>query len=241
MKIIVTENYNEMSKKAGELVAKIIAAKPNAVIGLATGDTPVGLYNELVEKNKAGELDFSGVSSVNLDEYYPISPENDQSYRYFMNQKLFDRINIDKNNTFVPNGNLEDPNEASRIHEAKIDELGGIDIQVLGIGRNGHIGFNEPDEKGLIADTHLTALTPDTIDANSRFFASYDDVPKHALTMGIGSIFKARSIVILVSGANKREAVKKMLEGPIDTMCPASLLCLHGDVTLICDKDAYPY
>ncbi len=241
MKIIVKENYEEMSAAATEIVSKIIAEKPDCVMGLATGDTPVGLYSGLAEEYKAGKLDFSKVSSVNLDEYYPIAPDNDQSYRYFMNVKFFDKINIDKNNTFVPNGNTEDPEAACRAHEAKIDELGGIDVQVLGIGRNGHIGFNEPDENGLIADTHLTALTPNTIDANSRFFDSYDDVPKHALTMGIGSVFKAKTIVILASGAGKKDAVKKMLEGPITPMCPASVLCLHKDVTLICDKDAYPY
>ena len=185
-----------------------------------------------------GELDFSAVSSVNLDEYYPISPENDQSYRYFMNRQLFDHINIDKAKTFVPDGTASDYEAHCKAYDANIDALGGIDIQVLGIGRNGHIGFNEPDD-ALIRGTHLTSLTPNTIEANARFFDSEDEVPKHAITMGIESVFKARKIILLASGAGKAEAIRATVKGNIDPKCPASMLCLHKDVIIICDKAAY--
>ena len=238
MKIIVVENYKEMSKKSAEIVANIIKEKPDCVLGLATGDTPIGMYDHLVLGYEKGELDFSKVRTVNLDEYYPITPDNDQSYRYFMNEKLFDRVNIDKANTRVPDGTVKDVEAYCAEYEAEIDALGGIDVQVLGIGRNGHIGFNEPDGD-LVPTTHLTALTDSTIEANSRFFASEADVPKHALTMGIESVFKARRIVIMASGENKAEAIRAMLKGNITTKCPASLLRLHPDVTLVCDKDAY--
>ena len=238
MKIVVVKNYEEMSRVAAEGFAEVIKAKPDCVLGLATGSTPIGMYENLVAMYKAGELDFSKVRSVNLDEYYPITPDNDQSYRFFMNDNLFDHVNIDKAKTAVPDGTAKDVEASCRAYEEMIDELGGIDVQVLGIGRNGHIGFNEPDAE-LIPYTHLTALTPSTIEANARFFASEDDVPKHALTMGIQSVFKARKIYLLVSGENKAEAVKAMLTGNIRTTCPASLLCLHPDVTLICDEDAY--
>ena len=238
MNIIVTKNYDEMSKKAAEIMADVIKNDPSCVLGLATGDTPIGMYNELVAKYENGELDFSGIRSVNLDEYYPISPDNDQSYRYFMNKHLFDRVNIDKTNTIVPDGTAADVSAFCREYEAKIDELGGTAIQVLGIGRNGHIGFNEPDAE-LERFTHLVELTPDTIEANSRFFASEADVPKHALTMGIHSVFKARKILLLASGKGKAAAIRALVKSNITTTCPATLLCLHPDVTVICDEDAY--
>lgn len=238
MKVIVTKNYEEMSAVAANMVAELIAAKPNCVLGLATGSTPEGMYANLVRGYKEGKIDFSAVRSVNLDEYFPIKPENDQSYRYFMNKNLFDHVNIDKANTYVPNGQAEDPQAEGARYEKIIDDLGGADLQILGIGQNGHIGFNEPDEV-LIAGTHLEDLTEDTIKVNSRFFASVDEVPKQAFSMGIGSIFKARSIVIMASGANKHNAVAKMLEGNVTTFCPATLLNLHPNVTLICDEAAY--
>ncbi|MBQ8345799.1 MAG: glucosamine-6-phosphate deaminase [Clostridia bacterium] len=238
MKQMITEHYQAMSEEAGKLFAEAIQQNPRCVLGLATGDTPIGLYQYLIAAYRRGELDFSRVQSVNLDEYYPISPDNDQSYRYFMNEQLFDHVNIDKSKTLVPNGQAEDAAAFCAAYEEQIDAIGGIDIQVLGIGRNGHIGFNEPGD-ALIPDTHLTDLTEGTIAANSRFFASADDVPKQALTMGIRSIFKARKILVLASGKAKAEAVRAMLCGNITTKCPASLLCLHPDVTLICDEDAY--
>ena len=238
MEIIVVKNYQEMSSCAAKYFAKVISDKPDCVLGLATGDTPIGMYDCLAEEYRQGKLDFSRVRSVNLDEYYPIPPDNNQSYRYFMNEKLFDRVNIRKDATMVPDGTAKDVESACRAYENAIDALGGIDIQVLGIGRNGHIGFNEP-AKELIPFTHLTELTESTIEANARFFEDETQVPRHALTMGIQSVFKARKIILLASGANKAEAVCAMLKGNISTNCPASLLCLHPDVTLICDRDAY--
>ncbi len=211
--------------------------KKQCVVGLATGDTPIGMYDLIVEDYKAGKVDFSGVSSVNLDEYYPISPHNEQSYRYFMDCHLFNKVNINKANTYVPDGHTEDVQRSCEQYERLIDSLGGIDLQVLGIGRNGHVGFNEPDDT-LEAFTHITDLTADTIEANSRFFERETDVPRQAITMGTKSIFKARRIIILASGESKAEAVKSMLDEGISTDCPASLLCLHHNVTLICDKDA---
>jgi glucosamine-6-phosphate deaminase len=238
MKVQIVENYAEMSRAAADIFAEVIASKKECVLGLATGDTPIGMYECLVEDYKAGKIDFSGVTSVNLDEYYPITPDNEQSYRYFMNYHLFDKVNINKEKTFVPDGQAKNVEKSCEDYEKNIDALGGIDIQILGIGRNGHIGFNEPDSDGLFPYTHVTDLTANTIEANSRFFASENDVPKKALTMGIESIFKAKKIVILASGEGKAEAVKKMLSDKITTDCPASLLRLHPDVTLICDKDA---
>ena len=238
MEIIVVKNYQEMSSCAAKYFAKVISDKPDCVLGLATGDTPIGMYDCLAEEYRQGKLDFSRVRSVNLDEYYPITPDNNQSYRYFMNEKLFDRVNIRKDATMVPDGTAKDVESACRAYENAIDALGGIDIQVLGIGRNGHIGFNEP-AKELIPFTHLTELTESTIEANARFFEDETQVPRHALTMGIQSVFKARKIILLASGANKAEAVCAMLKGNISTNCPPSLLCLHPDVTLICDRDAY--
>ena len=238
MEIIVVKNYQEMSSCAAKYFAKVISDKPDCVLGLATGDTPIGMYDCLAEEYRQGKLDFSRVRSVNLDEYYPITPDNNQSYRYFMNEKLFDPVNIRKDATMVPDGTAKDVESACRAYENAIDALGGIDIQVLGIGRNGHIGFNEP-AKELIPFTHLTELTESTIEANARFFEDETQVPRHALTMGIQSVFKARKIILLASGANKAEAVCAMLKVNISTNCPASLLCLHPDVTLICDRDAY--
>lgn len=238
MKVIVVKDYNEMSNVAAEMLATVIKSKPDCVLGLATGSTPEGLYANLVELYEKGELDFSKVSSVNLDEYYPISPDNDQSYRYFMNYHLFDHVNIDKKNTHVPNGLAEDAEAACKTHEDTIDRLGGMDIQVLGIGQNGHIGFNEPTVNP-VPFTHVEKLTESTIKANSRFFESEADVPTHSLTMGIQSILKARSIVVLASGKSKANAIRAMLKEEPSSLCPASLLHSHPDVTLLCDEDAY--
>ena len=202
MEIKVVENYAQMSRAAADIFSEALKNNPKSVLGLATGDTPIGLYDCLVEDYKAGKIDFAEATSVNLDEYYPITPDNDQSYRYFMNKYLFDRVNINKENTYVPDGMTKDP-----------------DV--------------------LVAATHLTALTPSTIEANSRFFASEDDVPKKAITMGMQPIFKARKIVVIANGKGKADAIKAMLSGQITAKCPASLLCLHPNVTLICDKEAY--
>ena len=237
MEIIVCKDYEEMSARAAEIVADVMKASAAPVLGLATGSTPVGMYKKLIEKNAAGEIDFSNVTTVNLDEYYPIAPDNDQSYRYFMNVNLFDHVNIDKSRTFVPNGMAADPDQACADYEAQLAAVGAPDIQVLGIGQNGHIGFNEPDD-ALIVPTHVTSLTQSTIEANARFFASIDDVPTRALTMGIGSIMRAKKIIILANGKAKAAAVTKLLEGKLDTSCPATMLNLHPDVVVVCDTAA---
>lgn len=238
MRVIVCQNYEELSNQAAKIVSSQLVVKPNSILGLATGSTPIGLYQNLIDMNKKGEIDFSEVKTFNLDEYYPIKKSNDQSYDYFMNEQLFSHVNIDKNNTNIPNGEAADPVEECERYEKMLDAIGGVDLQILGIGQNGHIAFNEPDEN-LIAVTHLTGLTQSTIEANSRFFASADEVPKQALTMGMGSILKAKKIVILANGANKSKAVAELLNDNITTSNPATMLKVHPDVTLICDKEAF--
>jgi glucosamine-6-phosphate deaminase len=237
MKIIITKNYEELSKTAAEIIAETVKENQNLVMGLATGSSPVGLYKQLIGMNKEGKLDFSKVITVNLDEYKGLSGEHPKSYRYFMNENLFNHINIDKSNTYVPNGLEKDAEEEGKRYDAKINELGGIDIQLLGLGNNGHIAFNEPGEE-LVFGTHLTDLTEDTIKANSRFFNSIDEVPTKALTMGLGSIMKSKKILLIASGEGKAEAVKAMIEGNITTKMPASLLQLHHDVTVVIDEAA---
>ncbi len=238
MKIIVCENYEEMSKAGAEIIAETVKNNPSCVLGLATGSTPVGMYKCLAEKNKAGEITFKDVTSYNLDEYYPLAPDHDQSYRYFMNTNLFDHIDIDKSKTHVPDGLAADPAAMGKAYDEAIIAAGGIDLQVLGLGPNGHIAFNEPEDE-LYAGTHLTGLTDSTIEANSRFFASKADVPTQAVTMGIGSIMKARKIIVLASGKGKHSVIKKMQDDRITTQVPATLLKAHPDVVIICDKDAY--
>ena len=238
MKILVFDSYEEMSIAAANILADVVKTKNDAVLGLATGSTPVGMYNRLADMYNDGELDFENIKSVNLDEYYPISPDNRQSYRYFMNKNLFEKINIKLENTNVPAGNAEDPEIECERYEKLIDSLGGIDIQVLGIGQNGHIGFNEPEEN-LYSDTHVTALTESTMQANARFFAEDEIMPDKALTMGMGSIFKADKILVLANGKAKRDTVTKLASGRITTACPVTLLNLHKDVTLICDREAF--
>ncbi len=238
MRIILCEDYNEMSKQAAKIVAAQVVLKPDCILGLATGSTPVGMYNELADMHKAGELDFSKVRSFNLDEYYPIKKDNSQSYDTFMRENLFSKINIKPENTHIPNGEAADPEAECANYERMINESGGVDLQILGIGENGHIGFNEPAE-ALEAYTHLTGLTESTIKANSRFFSSYDEVPKQALTMGISSILKAKTIILMASGANKSYAVSQLLNDKINTAIPATMLKTHPDVILICDREAY--
>lgn len=240
MQLIVCDNYDEISKKAAEIVAEQVKSAPDCVLGLATGSTPVGMYSLLADMYKNGELDFSRVRSFNLDEYYPITDDNSQSYHYFMNENLFSKINIDINNTHLLDGTCEDTAEECVRFEKLINENGGIDLQILGIGQNGHIGFNEPGPN-LNSFTHLTDLTPNTIAANSRFFDKVEDVPTRALTMGIGTILKARKIILLASGKSKHNAVKELLTDSITTDNPASMLKVHPDVILICDREAYSY
>jgi glucosamine-6-phosphate deaminase len=238
MRFILCENYEEMSKAAARIVAGCVVLNPSCVLGLATGSTPIGMYNELAEMNKRGEVDFSDVKSYNLDEYYPLSADNDQSYRYFMNENLFSKVNIKMENTHVLNGLAEDPEKECENFEKMIKEAGGIDIQVLGIGENGHIGFNEPAAT-LNAKTHLTGLTESTIEANSRFFNSKEDVPTQALTMGMGTIMAARKVILLASGKKKYDVVRSFFNDEIDTNIPSTFLKLHKDFVLLCDKEAY--
>jgi len=237
MRIIKTKNYEEMSVKAAAFLSAQVTLKPDSVLGLATGSTPIGTYNGLVEQYGRGELDFSEIATVNLDEYKGLERDNDQSYYYFMNQHLFSHINIKKDNTHLPDGMVADSEKECRGYEALIESLGGIDIQLLGIGHNGHIGFNEPAPIFEMR-THCVALAEKTIEANKRFFASADDVPKLAYTMGIGTIMKAKKILLLVSGEEKADILAKAFTGPIDPRIPASILQVHPDVTIVADEAA---
>lgn len=237
MRIIRAKDYEEMSRRGANLIAAQVRIKPNCVLGLATGSTPIGLYQHLIQWYQNGDLDFSQVQSVNLDEYWGLSPEHDQSYRYFMNDNLFQHVNIPLAHTNVPNGLAEDAAQECQRYEAVIQGLGGIDLQLLGLGHNGHIAFNEPADS-FSPMTHHVALTESTIQANQRFFASIDDVPKSALSMGIGSIMKAKRILLLVSGAEKADILKRSLTGAITPQVPASVLQLHRDVTVVADEAA---
>lgn len=237
MNIIKAEDYNKMSRMAANFIAAQVTLKPDCVLGLATGSSPVGTYQELIRRYESGELDFSRVTSINLDEYKGLSPENDQSYRYFMNTNLFDHINIDKARTHVPNGLEENAEKACVDYNALIEQCGGIDLQLLGLGNNGHIGFNEPDAS-FAKKTHCVDLAASTIEANARFFRSMDEVPRQAYTMGIQSIMQAKKILVIVSGAGKANIVKDAFTGPVTPQIPASILQMHPDVTLIGDKDA---
>ena len=239
-RVIVAENPAEVGKLAADVFEAEIAKKPACVIGLATGSTPLPLYRELIEREKNGKIDFTRVRSANLDEYKGLAPTHEQSYRKFMQDNLFNHISIKPENTIVPLGLAEDVEAMCKDYEAKIEEWGGVDLQLLGIGHDGHIGFNEPDD--YFPDmTHEVKLTEMTIDANKRFFASADEVPRAAFTMGIGTIMAAKKIVMVVTGADKKEILKKTFWGPVDPQVPASILQFHPDVTLICDKDAYPF
>ena len=237
MNYIVVDSYKELSRKAAQIIASVVTLKPDCVLGLATGSSPVGTYDRLTEMYENGELDFSRVTSVNLDEYVGLDGDNDQSYRYFMNKNLFDRVNIDKSRTFVPNGLAADPAAEGLAYDEHIKSLGGIDIQLLGIGLDGHIGFNEPDSF-FTKETHLVKLHESTIEANSRFFASRDEVPTTAITMGMGSIMQARRVLLIANGAKKKEIMEKAFFGPITPEVPASILQMHPDVTVIyCEKE----
>ena len=237
MRIICAKDYKEMSEIAADIIGAQVLLKPDAVLGLATGSTPIGTYEELVIRYEAGRLDFSKIKTVNLDEYRGLTRDNDQSYYYFMHSHLFDHININKNNTKVPDGMEPDALKAGQDYENIIKNYGGIDLQLLGLGNNGHIGFNEPGDE-FIDKTHVVDLTESTIEANKRFFASIDDVPKQAYTMGIGSIMRAKRVLMVVNGKGKAEIVKEAFFGPITPKVPASILQLHNDFILIGDVEA---
>lgn len=235
MRIYKTKNYDAMSRKAANIIAAQIIMKPNCVLGLATGSSPIGTYKRLIEEYQNGDLDFSEVTSVNLDEYKGLTKESDQSYYYFMNENLFKHVNIDKNRTNLPDGIAQDSEAECIRYNNIIKSVGGVDLQLLGLGHNGHIGFNEPDDC-FAKETHVVKLTQSTIDANSRLFANPDEVPRYALTMGIKTIMEAKKILVVVSGEDKAEIVQKAFFGPITPQVPASILQLHPDVTLVGDE-----
>ena len=237
MRIIGTSDYDQMSRRAAALLAAQVTMKRDCVLGLATGSTPLGIYRCLIEWYEKGMLDFSQVRSVNLDEYCGLSPEHGQSYAYYMRENLFSHINIDPANTNIPNGLAEDPEGEGARYDALIRSFGGTDIQLLGIGHTGHIGFNEPADE-YVGPTHRVVLNPKTIEANSRFFASMDDVPRYAVTMGIGSIMNAKKVLLVASGKDKADILYRSFFGPITPQVPASVLQLHRDVTVVADEAA---
>ena len=237
MKIYRVKNYEEMSRKAASIIAGQVALKPDCVLGLATGSTPIGMYKQLIEWYKEGNVDFSEVSSVNLDEYRGLPREHDQSYYYFMYNNLFKDINIDLARTNIPDGTNQDAEAECARYNQVIESMGGIDLQVLGLGHNGHIGFNEPSSE-FEKWTHCVDLTESTIEANKRFFASADQVPRQAYTMGIKNIMQAKKILLLVSGGEKADILKASLTGPVTPQVPASILQLHNDVIVVADEAA---
>jgi len=236
MKVIYVDNYKELSKIAANIISAQIILKPNSVLGLATGSSPIGIYQELIQKNKNGDIDFSKIRTINLDEYVGLSESNHQSYRYFMNENLFNHINIDKNNTYVPNGMAENLKIEAQNYDQRVDEFGGIDLQLLGIGLDGHIGFNEPDTF-FTKETHVVKLDNSTIEANARFFKNKEDVPKSAITLGMGGIMNAKKIILIANGQNKKDILDKAVNGKITPEIPASILQLHNDVTVIYSKN----
>lgn len=235
MKIIKAKDYDDMSKIAAQIIGAQITLKPDCVLGLATGSTPIGTYSMLADWCSKGYLDFASVTTFNLDEYLGLDPQHDQSYRHYMNSNLFNKINIKIENTNVPNGKAVDVDKECMAYENKIEGLDGITLQLLGIGNNGHIGFNEPDDS-FSKSTHCVRLADNTIEANARFFDSIDMVPKKAITMGIGTIMKAKKAILIANGEGKREILKKSLFGPITPRVPASILQLHPDLTVITDN-----
>lgn len=237
MKIIEVKDYDDMSRKAANTISAQVILLSTSVLGLATGSTPLGIYHQLIDWYKKGDIDFHDVRSVNLDEYCGLSPKNPQSYHYYMQTNFFSQINIQPCNTFVPNGLAEDLEAECVDYDKRIADFGGIDLQLLGLGNTGHIGFNEPNES-FIKTTHKVMLKQETIAANSRFFKSKSEVPQFAITMGMQSIMKAKKILLVVNGSNKAEILEKSLFGPVTPQIPASILQLHPDVTVIADQEA---
>ncbi len=237
MLVMIKENYDEMSKEAAKQVAALVRKKPDCVIGFATGSTPLGLYKELIRMHKEEGLDFSKITTFNLDEYVGLPPEHPQSYHYFMWENLFNHINVNPSNVYIPMGMADDIDAFCEWYENKIKEVGGIDLQILGIGANGHIAFNEPGSS-LGSRTRIKTLTEKTRQDNARFFSSMDEVPKYAITMGVGTIMEARRLLLLASGTSKAEAIRATVEGPIMAKYPATIVQLHRYATVIVDKDA---
>ena len=237
MKIYQEKDYDALSRRAANLISAEVIRKPDCVLGLATGATPVGTYRQLSAWNQKGDFSFKDVRTVNLDEYLGLPPTHDQSYRYFMQENLFDKIDIPFEHTHVPDGMAADPEQECRRYDELVRSLGYADLQLLGLGRNGHIGFNEPGDC-FRKETHVVELTQNTIEANARFFENEAAVPKKAITMGIGCIMAARRVLLVASGANKAEAVYRTVCGPITPQCPASILQLHNDVVIVGDEEA---
>ena len=238
MRIYCERDYDAMSRRAACVIAAQVVAKPDCVLGLATGSSPVGTYKQLIQWHKQGDLSFHEVRSVNLDEYYGLAPDHDQSYRYFMQSNLFDHVDIDPANTRVPDGLTRDAKAFCDEYDAFIRAQGYVDLQLLGIGRNGHIGFNEPGGC-FVKETHVVDLAESTIDANARFFASRDDVPKQAISMGMGTIMGAKKVLLCASGEEKADAICGSVLGAISPSCPASILQLHPDVIVVVDEAAF--
>ena len=237
MRIYEARDYADMSRKAANIISAQVIMKPGCVLGLATGSTPLGVYRQLIEWYQKGDLDFSEVHSVNLDEYCGLSPDNPQSYRYYMNEHFFRHINIHPEYTFLPDGSNPDPVKECRRYDRLISDLGGVDLQLLGLGLNGHIGFNEPGS-AFEKETYQVSLTESTIRANSRFFDREEDVPRFAYTMGIKSIMQAKKILLIANGEAKAQILKDIITGPITPQVPASVLQLHNDVTIVADQAA---
>ncbi len=237
MQIVILETPEQVANYGADQISQQITSKPTSVLGLATGSTPVALYQELISRFRAGKITFSQVTTFNLDEYLGLDAEHPQSYRYFMNENLFDQVNIDPANTHLPSGTSINPIAECDAYESKLSEAGGVDLQLLGLGQNGHIGFNEPTSS-LGSRTRIKTLTPETIKANSRFFSEGEFQPTLAITMGIGTIMESNRIVLLATGAAKAGAVVDMIEGPIAARCPASILQMHPNATVILDRDA---
>ena len=237
IRIYKAKDYNDLSRKAANIISAQIIMKPNCVLGLATGSSPIGTYRQLVDWYKKGDLDFREVHTVNLDEYKGLGGDNKESYRFFMNFNLFDQVNVDKTHTNVPNGLAADGEAECTRYNELIRQLGGIDLQLLGIGHNGHIGFNEPEE-AFEKETHLVALTESTIEANARLFDKQEEVPRYAFTMGIKTIMQAKKILIIASGEDKAQIMRDAFFGPVTPKIPASILQIHNDLTIVADEAA---
>lgn len=237
MKIIRAKDYNDMSRKAANIISAQVILKPDSVLGLATGSSPIGIYDQLVKWYEKGDLDFADVTTVNLDEYYGLAPEHEQSYHYFMQKHFFDRVNIDSARINLPDGTEPDTEKECARYDALLQAVGAVDLQLLGIGRNGHIGFNEPADS-YAKGTHCVDLAPSTIEANQRFFESADDVPRRAYSMGIHTIMTAKKVLVVASGEDKAWAIRESCFGPVTPQVPGSILQLHNDAIIIADEAA---
>ncbi len=237
MRIIRAKDYEDMSRKAANIISSVMTLKPDCVLGLATGSSPVGTYKHLIRRYENGDLDFSRVISVNLDEYKGLDRENPQSYYYFMRENLFSHVNIRMENTYIPDGTEADSEKACSAYNEILHNVGSVDLQLLGIGHDGHIGFNEPADT-FAKETHCVDLTDMTIEANARFFASRDEVPTQAYTMGIQTIMSARKVLMVASGADKAKIIREAFFGPVTPQVPASILQFHPDFILVADEAA---